>query len=326
VNRVVSVGGAADSACLDLGKRKFRMINELATSKFDLNDIAPVLKLAATGSKSKTANLLGLDVSTVSRRIAAAEAAVGLKLFVHTGASYALTRAGEVFAEQATKIYDQVNVMLHACHEEADGISGSVGVAAVDMLIDYFLVDQVPDLTEAHPRLKLGLRRSTDIQPLIQGEVDFVLTFSKPAWNPALMMRKVADVALGVYGTLAYAKVDWTAWREMPWISYENTPSHTLETRWLTGLGMRHVSRLSVDNLGAMVRACAAGNGLALLPWTVGEKAGLARLSEVPEAYHEVWLISHQVNNSALRFKVVSDWLLQLLHQSRDQLAGPAAV
>jgi DNA-binding transcriptional LysR family regulator len=291
---------------------------------FDLNDIVPVLQLARSGNKSATASRLGLDASTVGRRIAAVESSLGVRIFVRTASGYELTKAGEIFVAQAEQIQDQVNAMLMTCVSEASSLSGVVRITAIDFFFDYWLVNHLSDLVSSHPRLNLELITSDNNLSFRRREADLALRLSKPTSDAALFMKKVGNVAFGVYGTTELAGMPSSSWPEMPWITYDESLSHTPEMLWMAALGLKVPIRLRVNNLGTMIRACAAGNGLALLPWALGEQAGLVRLSEIPEVYREVWLLSHRDAGSVARFKAVSDWLVQTFEAAVKQMAGPA--
>jgi hypothetical protein len=71
-----------------------------------------------------------------------------------------------------------------------------------------------------------------------------------------------------------------------------------------------------------MVRACLAGNGLALLPCLLGSVTGLQKLSEGPETIREIWLLSHRDAGSIARFKVVADWLNKPMNFPRPILGA----
>jgi len=290
--------------------------------KFDLNDIIAVLELARSGKKSAAASRLGLDASTIGRRISAIESSLGIRIFVRTAAGYELTKAGEVFVAHAEQIHDRINTMIATCVSEASSLSGVVRVTAVDFLFDYWLVDQLPGLAAAHPQLHLELIASDSNLSFTHSEADVALRLSKPTSDAALLMKKVGDVAFAVYGAREFADIPSARWNDMPWISYGESLSHTPETEWMATRGLNIPVRLRVNNLGTMIHACAAGNGLALLPWVLGEQGNLIRLSESPELHRALWLLSHREAGSIARFKTVSEWILANFKASAANMAG----
>jgi len=61
----------------------------------DWDDLRFVATLAREGSLLKTSAVLGVDHTTVGRRVAAAEKNLGLQIFLRTSSGYVLTREGE---------------------------------------------------------------------------------------------------------------------------------------------------------------------------------------------------------------------------------------
>ena len=81
----------------------------MATSNdFDWNDIPLILALARTGNMSATGRHLGVDASTISRRIAAAEKSLKLRLFIRDNTGYCLTDAGQVFVRHGEGVFGNV--------------------------------------------------------------------------------------------------------------------------------------------------------------------------------------------------------------------------
>lgn len=292
---------------------------------FDLNDIVFVLALASHRTMSAAARHLGLDVSTVSRRIASAEGALGLRLFIRSGATYELTEAGATFVGQAEGIYDRINTMLLTSSQDAEGMTGVVRITSIDVLLDYWIVDSLPALRQAHPGIEVHLDASDRNLSFTKREADLALRLSRPTEDAALVMRKYGDLGFSVYAPRQFADAPRSEWPELPWISYHDSLFHTPEMQWLDTLGVRARSRLRVSSIGTMIRACVAGNGMALLPTLLGEVPGLVNLSDTAETSREVWLLSHRDARSIARFKVVSDWLTLIHDESMGRFSGASS-
>ncbi len=69
----------------------------------DLNDIPVFLKVAEAGSFTAAARALGLPKTTVSRRVARLEAAIGVRLLHRTTRSLSLTDAGRRYFEDCSE-------------------------------------------------------------------------------------------------------------------------------------------------------------------------------------------------------------------------------
>lgn len=291
-------------------------------NEFDWNDIPLILSLARTGSMSASGRTLGVDASTISRRIAAAEKSLQLRLFIRDNTRYQLTEAGKVFVEYGEAVYGNVQSMLLASSREAEAITGMVRITAIDFLFDHWMLPQLPALHAQYPQLELHLMADNDNLSFTRREADFALRLAQPGEDAALVMRKLGDIGWTVYGSAGMEAVPREEWGNQPWIMYGEQLSHVPEMRWIRSLGAQVRGPVRVNSLTTMIRACEAGLGLALLPCLIGEPAGLRRLSERPEVQRELWLLSHRDAGSIARFKVVSAWLAKLFADSRQVMCG----
>ena len=299
-----------------------------SSTDFDWNDIPLILALARSGSMSATGRQLGVDASTISRRIAAAEKSLKLRLFIRDNTGYQLTDAGQVFVQHGEAVYGNVQSMLQASSQEADATAGPVNITSIDFLFDYWLLEHVPALHAQHPQLQLTLQAENQNLSFTRREADFALRLGKPGEDAALVMRKLGDLGFAVYGHARFADTPRACWGTQPWIAYDDALAGTGEMRWLAQMDPQPRIVLKVNSLSTMVRACRAGVGLALLPCLVGEQEGLVLVGPnpgpqqqwQPELQRELWLLSHRDAGSIARFKVVAAWLTELYARSVELL------
>lgn len=294
------------------------------STDFDWNDIPLILALARSGSMSATGRLLGLDASTISRRIAAAEKALKLRLFIRDNTGYQLTDAGQVFVRHGEGVYGNVQSMLQASSQEADATAGPVNITSIDFLFDYWLLEHVPDLHADHPHLQLTLQAENQNLSFTRREADFALRLGQPGEDAALVMRKLGDMGFAVYGHARFAGTPRGCWGTQPWIAYDDALAATGEMQWLAAMEPQPRKVLKVNSLSTMVRACRAGVGMALLPCIMGQQEGLLRIGEQVEVLRDIWLLSHRDAGSIARFKAVSAWLTALYAENQARLCGAA--
>jgi DNA-binding transcriptional LysR family regulator len=290
-------------------------------NEFDWNDIPLVLSLARQGSMTATARELGLDTSTVSRRIAGVEAQLQQRLFIRDSKRYRLTDAGAAFLRHGDGIYGDVRGMLEAAASATDTIAGSVRISAVDFLLDHWLMPQLAGLVGSHAQLQIHLLAANHNVSFTRREADFSLRLARPQEDAALRMRRLGELGFAVFCAEAAPDVARSEWAAQPWIAYDDTLAHLPEMQWLARLAPAQ-QPLCVNSLNAMAQACRAGLGLALLPVMALRSGGLRRLSEQVELRRELWLLSHRDAGAIGRFKLVGTWLAERYRGDAAALCG----
>ncbi|MDF3866520.1 LysR family transcriptional regulator [Pseudomonas denitrificans (nom. rej.)] len=288
---------------------------------FDWNDIPILLALARHGSMSAAGRALGVDPSTMSRRLVAAESALQTRLFIRDNAGYKATDAGTAFLGYAERILGDVQSMLLETRNEASAISGSVRITAVDFLFSHWLVQHMPQLARTYPNLQLQLIPANRALSFTRREADFALRLARPAEDAALVMRKVADIGFAIYAATPFAQVPPEQWPQQPWLGYGEDLDDTPEMCWLRRFVPDANFALRASSVTTLIHACESGLGMALLPCFLGEREGLVRLSGAV-VVREIWLLAHRDAGRIGRFQAVSDWLREVFDQDAAQLSG----
>lgn len=277
---------------------------------FDWNDIRLLLILQREGSLRATARILRVDVSTISRRLSAAEATLQTRLFIRTTSGYQATAAGLTFLESAQSISGHIHQMLHNTQNSAESISGTVRITSVDFIFSLWLVKHLPGFTQQHPQLSLQLLNDNRDLSFSQSEADIAIRLARPQSDAALFMRKVGEMGWAVYGSAEHAPLSPEDWPQQTWLSYTDDLAHVPEMRWLQQLGLSAPALLQSSHLETLIEACKHGVGLALLPCMLADSAGLKQLSAGPVLFREIWLLSHRQTAQLARFEAVYNWLV----------------
>ncbi|WMS42660.1 LysR family transcriptional regulator [Acuticoccus sp. MNP-M23] len=165
----------------------------------DWNDLKIALALSRSGSLSGGGRALGLDQSTVGRRLTALEAAVGATLFVRTRAGVAVTEAGQRLIDLAMEVESRVGQLSEVVGESERGASGAVRIDGVQWVLDRLLAVGLKTLVDDNPGLTLrvfGVERSPDVWP---GEPCVGLWFEQAPRGGAFGI-KLGGVDHAVYG------------------------------------------------------------------------------------------------------------------------------
>jgi molybdate transport repressor ModE-like protein len=169
----------------------------------DWDNVRVFLAVARAGQFVAAARRLRLDHATVSRRIAALEAALGARLIERRTTGARLTSAGERFLAAAEEME---SAFLHAQADVSDvdvELSGDVRIGAPDGFANYYLAEALRGFVARNPGVRLQLAPAPQLTPLARREIDVVVGLDKPE-EGRFVARKLTDYSLGVYASAAY--------------------------------------------------------------------------------------------------------------------------
>lgn len=129
-------------------------------------------RVIEAGSFTAAARLLGMPKTTVSRRIAALERELGVRLLQRTTRSLNLTDAGRLYYEessQALRAIEGANLRLAEARAEP---SGTIRVSAPVGFGGYFLQDTIVEFLATYPKTRVELRLTDDRLNLIENGID----------------------------------------------------------------------------------------------------------------------------------------------------------
>lgn len=169
------------------------------------DDVRIFLAVARAGQILGAARRLELNHATVSRRVAALEAALGAKLFRRHTAGSELTTAGERFLGVAERMEADMIAARSELAGEGEAISGTVRIGAPDGFGVAYLAPRLGVLTAEHRDLSIQLVPVPRSFSLSRREADIAITVERPT-EGRLVAAKLVDYSLGLYASRAYAE------------------------------------------------------------------------------------------------------------------------
>lgn len=146
-----------------------------------LSTIEAFLAVADSGGFGAAARTLGLNQSTVSRRVAQLEARLGVRLVARTTRSVSLTPAGEVFAARAREALGRLDdAEAEAGAAQADA-AGLVRITASTAFGRAVVAPALGALLEDYPRLRIELDLSDRYADLAVEPFDLAVRLSSEA-------------------------------------------------------------------------------------------------------------------------------------------------
>ena len=293
-------------------------------SDFNWNDLRAFLAVARTARLTTAAARLGMDHTTVGRRISALEAGLGARLFDRSPQGYALTAHGERLMPTAERIETLALTAAADLGEADQAIGGVVRIGAPEGFGSYVLAPLMAPLADSHPGLDIQLIAISGVLSLSKREADIAVTLSAPR-EGRLVSRKLTDYGLSLYAAPAYldarppirTRADMQGQR---FVGYIEDLLYSPELDYMQAPDVDiHVSVQS-SNLIAQLQATLAGAGLCVLPDFIATKQpGLVRV--LPDAVHlerSLWLVVHADLRNLARIRVVTDMIAASVRADRD--------
>lgn len=272
------------------------------------SDLNVVLALGRDGALAPAARRLGVDQTTVSRRLSAIEAALEGPLFLRERGRLVPTALGEEAIARAAEMETAVQALETAASESGDAVAGSVRVTAVPLLVNQLLVPHLPALLDRHPALEIEAIAESRNLSLSRRETDIALRLARPQQGVTGLCRKIGELAFSVY-----AARDADPAR-LSWVTYEDRFRHYPQARWVDShVKAEDLAPLRINDAEGLAQAVRSGLGLGLLPDFMGLRdPALQQISESPVLQRDLWLLVHADLRHLPRIAAVMDWLAEL--------------
>ena len=233
------------------------------------DDLRYVLAVATAGSLAGAARSLGVNHTTVLRRVGAFEKRLGLRLFERLPTGYVLTAGGEELIAAARQIDDTVTTLERKLAGQDLRLSGTVRVTTTDTLMGSILPEILAEFREAHPGIQVEVAVSNLMFNLTKRDADVAI---RPAEDPpeTLVGRRVAKVAFAIYGSAALSRA--TQGRrpaDHRWVGPDDSLAGTSVARWMRAELPDSEIALRADSLLGLAAGRAGGpraGGVAVLP------------------------------------------------------------
>ncbi|MCF8490832.1 MAG: LysR family transcriptional regulator [Rhodospirillum sp.] len=258
------------------------------------------LAVSRLGGLSAAAVELGLDQSTVSRRIAQLEGRVGHRLFERHARGVRPTAAALDLRDQAAAMERAARSLDDYLTGRDSEMAGPVRVSATDGLASAWLVPRLAPFLERYPATRVDLAIEHRVADLSAGEADIALRLFRPKGED-LACEPVGVLRFGLFAAPRYLDIHGTPETEAALADHRLVVQGGMEAlsgmRWLRGLLETH-PRVVVraESAGPYLAAARAGLGIGLLPLFHGKMFGesMVRLDIPVPDQQEVWLVAHR--------------------------------
>ena len=295
----------------------------------DWDDLRYLLAIQRTGTLARAAAELGINATTVGRRLSTLEERVQARLFDRTPDGYVLTPVGRDLLPRAERMEAEVLAAERDVTGRDLRASGSVKLSATEMLATRFIAPHLWRFREQYPEITLELECTHRVVSLSRREADVALRLSRPR-EENVVTRKLASVPLALYAARRYLDA-----RPAPADPEASLCGHTVllfaasrmfavENDWLAARLDGALVALRADSVSSIYAAAVAGVGIALLPRAVADlDSRLVRLDtrSTPEP-RTIWQAVHADLQRSARVRAVLAFLSQILEHQGELTRG----
>jgi DNA-binding transcriptional LysR family regulator len=277
---------------------------------------------AEAGSFTHAGETLGLSQSAISRQVSALEQDLGAPLFHRHARGLILTEQGETLLSAVHDVALKLDAVRSRLTDSREKPHGELRVTTTLALGANWLAPRLGEFAELFPEIKLQLLLADSELDLGMREADIALRLREPM-QPDLIRRRLFTVHFHAYASADYLK-KYGQPRTIEDLDNHRlvafgapTATHFLyELNSLLMLGRDaktpRAAHLSINNLGAIIRAVEHGVGIAVLPdYCVPPSSGLVRLlpqADMPEM--DCFLVYAEEMKNVARVQAFRDFLV----------------
>ena len=288
----------------------------------DWDDLRIFITAARSRSFGEAAQRLGMDATTVGRRIQRLETALRSTLFVRSRQGLTLTAVGARLRDAGGSVEQAIETA--SAHAPGEAVSGVVRISASEGFGTRFIAPALPAFLADKPGLSIELAANSGFLSPANREVDMAVTLTLPQ-SPRLTVERLTDYDLQLYASKAYLAragrprgIDDL--RRMDLVGYVDDLIYADALRYLDDVAPDLRPRITSSSIAAQQVLVQAGAGIAVLPrfMAVDDAALEVVLEDQVRLRRTFWISTHHDLQATARLRAIRTWLLALV-----DAAGP---
>jgi DNA-binding transcriptional LysR family regulator len=283
----------------------------------DWDHLRYFLAVARHHRLARAARALGVEHTTVARRIQALEAELSTPLFHRTAAGHQLTRVGRRTLAEAEAMEQAALAFQARAQAEHGLVEGRVRLALIESLSVVWLAPHLPALHQRHPKLELQIEAGNAQTDLSRGEAEIAIRTPRPPQS-GLVATRLGWSRFGLFATAELARRlprgalegDRPDTHGVPLLAYTPALDFLQNAPWFRELLARSTVALLTSSTLTLQAAVQAGAGIGVLPGFVPRRhRELVRVAGRDVSVQDAWLVTHAEFRRDPRVRAVWDFL-----------------
>ena len=294
------------------------------------DDFRLVKAIADSHGLAGAAADMGVNHSTVFRRLGQIEEALGTKLFERHRSGYAPTPAGEEMVALSSRLDVDITTFTRRLVGKEIAASGELRVTTNDSLLIHLLTPIFGRFRRLHPAVQLDVVLTNQALNLSKRDADVAIraTDTPPE---TLVGRRAATLAWALYGRRSefggpVPELDDLA-ATHDWVSLGENLAHVKAAQFVRSHLAPERIAYRVNTVLGLAEAVEAGIGIGHLPCLIGDSSpALRRLSPPnPDFAADLWLLTHPDLRHSPRVRVFLDFVAGEIAIRRAEIEGTPA-
>ena len=292
----------------------------------DWDNLRVFLAVARSRTLSGAARKLGVNQTTVTRRLDALEARLGARLFDRSQTGVKPTPAAAEVVAVAERVEENVASIERQIAGQDMRLTGELRVTTIDMCA-YYDVELFETFSRRFPEIELEVSVGYFPRNLTRREADVAIRWTdKPPEH--LVGHQVASAEYAIYAakSLLENHSDRAPLDELPWIDWDIANNARLTALWMR----KHIPPTQVvcryDMALGLHAAIRSGIGVGFMPCAYGDADPLLkRIRPVePDFGIGIWLLTHPDLRSTARVRAFMEHASNYFTSRRARFAGTA--
>ncbi|MCA1952890.1 MAG: LysR family transcriptional regulator [Hyphomicrobiales bacterium] len=295
------------------------------------DDFRLVRAIADHRSLGGAADALGVNNSTVFRRLNALEKQLGVRVFERARTGYMLTSAGEEMVALAVRMAESIVEFERRVAGQDVRPSGELRVTTTDTIFSHLVAPMFCAFRRKYPEITLDFVIDNRALNLSRRDADVAI---RAAIDPpqTLVGRRVATIAWHAYLSTGLAHElklpldDAVALTRPPmrWVGLGDPLAMTAGARWMAANVHPDCIGVKVNMVSVLATAIESGLGIGVLPSFIGECIkGLIRIPALrPTSSTGLWVLTHPDLKKAARVRAFLEFFGTELARKRKIIEG----
>jgi len=293
--------------------------------QFSWDEFRLVKAIADTQSLGGAGESLGLNHSTVFRRLNALEGQLGSRLFERSRTGYTLTAGGEEMVALASRMAEEIVNFERKVAGRDIKPSGELRVTTADTIFAHLLAPLLIGFRNQCPDITVEIIVDNRNLNLSRRDADIALRAAREP-PETLVGRRLATLSWAVFASrkLTQSLPSGIEMTQAPWIGLADPIADIAAAKWMASAIPSSQVRVRVNAMSSVLAAIEAGLGYGVLPCFVGDRCpGMVRINQpVLEGASSLWILTHPDLRQSARVRVFLDYAGRELGRMRKLIEG----